>query len=158
MRRTATLGNSAIYVNPRRSSDDHFVQRPSLVSDFVRTEIRTKRWETVESGGNRWHLASGRLVQSACPSWTAILALSVCCGHLLSGAWPELRIRRLGVRIPPSALQKSSPERYSPGRLIGETPVRTRRFSEALEGATRQPGSRQTNIPSSPFAMERKVQ
>src|ERR1039458_2372578 len=79
------------------------------------------RNENKNSGnrGSRWQpvAASGRMCQYICPGWRVVLTPSVHCGHLLSKARVDLRIRRLGVRIPPSALQKSRSELWVPVRV-----------------------------------------
>jgi len=67
--------------------------------------MRTNAQETLEIGGNRW-LPVAQGANAFLQGWTVILAPSVRSGHLVSNVLLELRIRRLGVRIPPSALQK----------------------------------------------------
>jgi hypothetical protein len=81
----------------------------------LRAEFRENRNENQISGNrsHRWQpLATiGQGDECRCPGQSANLTPSDSRRHLLADARPELRIRRLGVRIPPSALHKSTSER-----------------------------------------------
>src|SRR6202035_2140891 len=96
----------------------------------VRTAVRTKSNVTVESGGIRCpSLAMVESPESLLmgKNWQPVAPLGV----LRPGAQPELRIRRLGVRIPPSALCGLDPLGRASVVSPAETKSRCRRPAKA---------------------------
>jgi hypothetical protein len=78
--------HSVVLVSNRGPGNgDSFAKMNSLLGDFLRTGMRTKRRETVETAGNRWQPVADRIggsVQAARQLWPLLSTLVIVCPRL----------------------------------------------------------------------------